>query len=819
MNNNINRNDFLFFQNEVFKDMKELEKKINEKINTITTNINSNKEDSDNNFSKYNEKITQMMTIIESSDERMKINEQISSLKKNLNDITYTNKAKMTLLEKSINNITFKYDKIFLDNLTVPGIIGTACPFQNLSSFIDYSHKKIKELLLEKEKQNTDMRSYKEKLETIIASFNKQIRNIESQFGEYCHNSFKSYEKSSNDKYQLLEEKINNMRIENGKYSYDLIQKTNELKIKWDKIQKIQDEIYDKLNEELFKHVSTSNNLCKIFNYQREEFKLLKSRFTELSDFIKDVRFRNNINMLNNSQNETEFEKKMKFKKMSKRINFNLKQKLDKFDNNTDRDKSFDKYYNKDNILLNNKEDNQQNILNKSFSNFLENNNNKQKEKSGIILNKRINLGKVTSTLKNYFNQNKEYKTIKFKEDKIISKFNRHKFGLSNKNLNNNEDNKNEDILNEEEEKKIKGIIKKKNIFRRGKSSRNLKINNLNIKEDEDMLNKSSKLLPLIPSTKKIFNIFSRNNNPINIKINNNNLSYKNIKNHNTENFENLDESNKNSKNSKGLSIENLKLAHLNNKKISIKGRSTKNFHLNKILPSNSSKKIYNDLPDISINKIDDIINTIKNYTINTNTTDNSNNLINISQKEKIKIKAIDFSNENSINNNNDNFDNNKKDINNNFSFITNANIKNSPNQNNNNNELININQINVNFNSLNKKIIKTNKRINDLNQNLEIKYNKLYKYIKKLFGEITGKLFFKDFHKFNSDFSPKKIYTTTNLQMNMPNKTTHKFSYHDIDKTIKEKNNFSPQNLKKIDSYKSIINNIEPYLIKKFKE
>ena len=51
MNTNISRNDFLFFQNEVFKDIKELEKKINEKINTISTNINSNKEASDNNYS------------------------------------------------------------------------------------------------------------------------------------------------------------------------------------------------------------------------------------------------------------------------------------------------------------------------------------------------------------------------------------------------------------------------------------------------------------------------------------------------------------------------------------------------------------------------------------------------------------------------------------------------------------------------------------------------------------------------------------------------------------------------------------------------
>ena len=54
-----------------------------------------------------------------------------------------------------------------------------------------------------------------------------------------------------NERNDLVEEKVQNMRIENGKYSFDLIQRTNELKIKWDKIQSIQDDIYRRFNEEL----------------------------------------------------------------------------------------------------------------------------------------------------------------------------------------------------------------------------------------------------------------------------------------------------------------------------------------------------------------------------------------------------------------------------------------------------------------------------------------------------------------------------------------------------------------------------------------
>ena len=816
MNNNINRNDFLFFQNEVFKDMKELERKLTEKINVISTNLNSSKEDLNDNYSKINKKIDNIMTIVESPEKKMKIEDQLNSLKKRVDDIAFTNKVKITAIEKSITDITFKYDKIFLDNLTVPGIIGTACPFKNLSSFMDYSFKRIKELLNEKDKQTSDLKSYKEKLEIIIASFNKQIQNIENKFGEYCNNSLKIYEKGSNDRYNLLEDKINNMRVENGKYSFDLIQKTDELKIKWEKLQSIQDEIYNKFNEELIKHVYTNNNLCKIFNAQRDEFKIIKSRFTELSDFIKDVRFRNNLATLNNSHVESEYEKKLKFRKMAKKINFNKKQQID---NDTDRDNSFEKNNNNENIQIINKE----NTSNKSFSDFIENNS-KAKKKSSLFLNKPINFGKVTSTLKNYFNQNKEYRAIKFNDDKIVSKTISRKSVILNKKINANKNkNKNDndnDFLINEGEKKVKEKIKKKmgfksfkNIFSKDKSSRNLKLKNMNIKENEEKLNNSSKLLPLIPLKKDNYSKFritkSRNNNPINLNNdNNNNLSNKNINTFiSTEsNYENTNTNDK-EKTSKVNSVKNLKMANISNTESHKKGESTKT-DTNKLDPT--QKKI----PDLSIEQIENILKTINNGNNNVISTYNNSKYIINKIKEKVN------NNDNSVNNN-DNFD----DMKNKFSFITSTNNKNTPEKtdtNNNYNNAHEFNQIKINFNSLNKKVIKTNKKMNEMYQSLNIKYNQLYIFVTKIFGDLTGKLFFKETHKlnfFNLDFSPKNIFTATNYQMNMnmPVKVKKKYP-SEKEKTNKDNKDLSP-NIQKIDSFKSILNNIEPYLIKKFKE
>ena len=294
MNNNISRNDFLFFQNEVFQDLKNLESKINERITTMSTDLVSFKQLSTANFQNYTEQIAKIISKIENTDEKVKLNTQLSSFQTQINDISYMIKARLNALEKEISNISFKYDRIFLENLIVPGIVGNACPYHTMAEFIDYSNKKIKELLIEKEKQNKDMKTYKDRLETIIGSFTNQIKNVENKFGEYCNNSLKSYEKNSIDRNNLLDEKIEAMRIENGKYSFNLIKKADEINIDWEKLQKIKDEIYAKFNEELNKYSQSNNNLCKIFNTQRDEFRIIKDRFTELSEFIKDVRFRNN---------------------------------------------------------------------------------------------------------------------------------------------------------------------------------------------------------------------------------------------------------------------------------------------------------------------------------------------------------------------------------------------------------------------------------------------------------------------------------------------------------------------------------------------
>ena len=98
----------------------------------------------------------------------------------------------------------------------------------------------------------------------------------------------------------------------------------------------LKDEINTKLNEQAEKYQNYNNDIIKLFESQKDEFILIKSRFTELSEFIKDVRFMRNLDNYQKKGNQNnEFDSVSFYKNsrmLSKKINFDKPQKISKKD-------------------------------------------------------------------------------------------------------------------------------------------------------------------------------------------------------------------------------------------------------------------------------------------------------------------------------------------------------------------------------------------------------------------------------------------------------------------------------------------------------
>ena len=797
--NNITRNDFLFFQNEILRDVKTTDNKTNEKINDLTKELKSNYDTLQQNFNSCQEQLTKIFNSIDFEAEHQKIKEMLYKFQNKVDDLLIIERTKISTMEKQLSNMNFKYDKIYSNNLLVPGIIGISCPYPTMAHFIDYANKKINELLLEKQKQNFEYKSYKDRLENLINSFKDQMKSSYTIINSFCNDKFLENDKNCLKRMSMIEEKISNMRLENGKYSSELMQKSTELSGDIENVRNIKDDIFKKLETELENFKKSNNNLVKIFNSQRDEYTMIKSRFTELSQFIRDVRFRSNINKNSDIQDydnpNSYYEKKKIFTDMSRRINFNHKQKLDIVENinNDDENNVFTSGDENGNKMLTNRSkisdkdsDSENSINNITHRTYISPSSKKKVKKNKKSrfnpLDKPILVKNIQSSYKNYVNSSK--KNVKF--NKIIK------------------------VNNSYEEKQNSNIITKDigmNTNLPTQENQNLSVVVDNNKEQP---NKNQNILSNVNENKKVENNVKINDNQLDKKKkNNSSLSLNNKQRNQTKALTFLVHHKKNQ--SKFVDFSEVTTQSLADNKKTVNDNDisdNENIKSKKYFSPDDTKN------DFGKNKLQ--IDTQKSSNISGISRDkNYNNYSNYHIYGKNKLPLYT---EKSKIENNKNMKNLKNVLNFNkttadFGFITNPEIRDKNNAYKNDNS----NSFEYYYEELYKKITETNKNINDI-------YSKLDNKICRILGILMGKILIEDRGNnniFTFNFSPKNIFTPSDVSLPLATSNKKEKNLYSRNIIYLDKNKyFSPINLKsKSGSYKTFLNKVEPFLIKKFKD
>lgn len=206
-----------------------------------------------------------------------------------------SHEIRLTNMRTDFSKATQKYDQIYLDNLELPGYIGKFAKYKNCREFFDDTIKELGKLNQYKEKNTLDFKTYKEKLETIIKTFNTLVENNNKSQVKYINELSEKNHKDCTSMIEQLNEKIMDMRMENSKYSIELLAKSMDLSKEWDAIQKVKEEIYKNFQDKLNDFRVVTNNTLNSFHEFKAEFFSIKRKFLELAEFIKDVRFRKNI--------------------------------------------------------------------------------------------------------------------------------------------------------------------------------------------------------------------------------------------------------------------------------------------------------------------------------------------------------------------------------------------------------------------------------------------------------------------------------------------------------------------------------------------
>ncbi len=136
----LNNPELIKLQENIFKKIHDLEVKFTENIKENYTVNDKKVMNLEVSIDTLNARIFDLSSSMNSSKNLI---EKIPELSKNyslLSEDIFTHNVKMLNFQKELTSATNKYDKIYMENLVLPGIIGNGCRYKSLREYIDVNN-------------------------------------------------------------------------------------------------------------------------------------------------------------------------------------------------------------------------------------------------------------------------------------------------------------------------------------------------------------------------------------------------------------------------------------------------------------------------------------------------------------------------------------------------------------------------------------------------------------------------------------------------------------------------------------------------------
>ena len=178
-NNNMTKSikdELLYFKNDILKDMKESLSKFH---NKYVKKLNDFEEKLYNTQSKSEVCYQKLSTITQGISEHKLNQERFAELERfqvRASESILNSEIKIRNFENELHEITSKYDKIILDSILYPGIIGNKNEFKTFHDLIDFLLINVKKLITAKDKEVIEKKEQKDRMEETLEKFRGHIR-------------------------------------------------------------------------------------------------------------------------------------------------------------------------------------------------------------------------------------------------------------------------------------------------------------------------------------------------------------------------------------------------------------------------------------------------------------------------------------------------------------------------------------------------------------------------------------------------------------------------------------------------------------------
>jgi hypothetical protein len=200
--------------------------------------------------------------------------------------------------------------------MSSPGLIGDGCPYPTMKSVFIFLAKKIKELILTKDKAFSDFKSLKEYLEQTLENYEKQMEKNAENIDNNINEKLNGHDKLTKERVKVIEDRFESIRLENSKYMHNIIKNQEIINEKL----KLEVKRYALINDSLIKFYNSQSKLLNNSKESRFRFSPIKKKkesrktltINEILPALKQIEENYNLNLNLYKKSNDESDKEIK---------------------------------------------------------------------------------------------------------------------------------------------------------------------------------------------------------------------------------------------------------------------------------------------------------------------------------------------------------------------------------------------------------------------------------------------------------------------------------------------------------------------------
>ena len=209
--NNVSIHDLLFFKEEVLKDLRTYQNKVTNNIKESFNKYDRLVDSAAQKLNYYEKDKSLFMTKLNFLDERNNLLSEVGIKIDELNKKITLNETQIKSNQKDFANACYRYDKIILDNLLIPNLIGSSCRFANLKEYLLHNKEEFSNAINHSKQMTLDFSNYRKKVDNIIREININIGTVEGKLRHYIDTKFNEVTIKLDDMSAILNSKIDAM--------------------------------------------------------------------------------------------------------------------------------------------------------------------------------------------------------------------------------------------------------------------------------------------------------------------------------------------------------------------------------------------------------------------------------------------------------------------------------------------------------------------------------------------------------------------------------------------------------------------------------